>query len=118
MPKLIHSYSGSQLKEYPLEEGELHIGRKPGNDICLDDLTVSGSHALLTISPNDYMEGLVDIHIEDLGSTNGTQVNGRPVRRQFLKHGDVVTIGTHEFTFIDENTLRFEETRIYLPDGR
>lgn len=117
MPKLSHTYAGSLVREYPLSKGELlHIGRKPDNDVCLDDLTVSGRHALITVRPSDYMDNLDDIYIEDLDSTNGTQVNGHLVNRHMLKHGDVIGIGTHEFTLIDENTMRFEETMVYLPE--
>ncbi len=117
MAKLIHRFDGNLVREYVLEQGQsLRIGRKPDNDICLDDLTVSGKHAVITIKPNDYMENLNDIHIEDLGSTNGTMVNGRPVERHLLKHSEVITIGSHEFILMDEDTLRFEETMIYLPE--
>lgn len=116
MPKLVHMYSGTLVKEYTLEHGRLKIGRKPDNDICLDDITVSGQHASLSVQPNSYMDGLDDVYIMDLGSTNGTMVNGRPVSRHLLKHGDIVSVGAHEFTLVDENTLRLEETMIYIPD--
>ena len=117
MPKLSHTYAGSLVKDYPLSTGALlHIGRKPDNDICLDDLTVSGRHALISVRPSEYMENLNDVYLEDLDSTNGTQVNGRVVHRHLLKHGDVISIGTHEFTLIDENTMRFEQTMVYVPE--
>jgi len=116
MSKLIHSQDGVMVEELSLAEGQLRIGRVPGSDIQLDDVTVSGEHALITVSPSVYMEGLLDVHIEDQGSTNGTIVNGRPSKRHMLKHGDIAKIGNHEFAFIDEETRGFETTAVILPE--
>jgi pSer/pThr/pTyr-binding forkhead associated (FHA) protein len=116
MPKLVHSRDGSFLEEFNLEEGSWLIGRRPECDIRLDDETVSGKHALLTVAPSAYMEGLLDVHIEDQGSTNGTTVNGKVIKRHMLKHGEAIKIGGHEFTLIDEETRGFETTTVILPD--
>jgi pSer/pThr/pTyr-binding forkhead associated (FHA) protein len=117
MPKLVHTYDGTFLGEIVLEEGSWLIGRKPDCDIRVDDSTVSGNHALVTVNPSAYMEGLLDVHIEDKGSTNGTIINGKKIKRHMLKHGEVAQIGSHEFTLVDESTRGFETTTVILPDA-
>lgn len=116
MPKLVHSRDGQFLEDITLQEGSWLIGRRPECDIRLDDDTVSGKHALLTVAASVYMEGLLDVHIEDQGSTNGTMVNGKAVKRHMLKHGEVVKVGSHEFALVDESTRGFETTTVVLPD--
>ena len=116
MPKLVHTRDGTFVQEINLDIGSYTIGRRPNCDIQIDDVTVSGQHALVSVSPNEYMEGIFDIHIEDQGSTNGTIINGRRIKRHLFKHGEVAQIGTHELTFIDEGTRAFEETSVLLPD--
>jgi pSer/pThr/pTyr-binding forkhead associated (FHA) protein len=116
MAKLVHSRDGTFIKEYPLKKGEFKIGRRPDCDIILDDTTVSGYHAKITVKPNEFMDGLLDVHVEDSGSTNGTLVNGRGVRRHLLKHGEVVRVGLHDLTLVDEHTRAFEETDFVLPE--
>lgn len=116
MPKLVHSRDGQFIEDIPLQEGSLLIGRRPENDIRLDDETVSGKHAQVTVAPSAYMEGLLDVHVEDLGSTNGTTVNGKAIKRHMLKHGEVVSIGSHEFAMVDEATRGFETTTVILPE--
>lgn len=116
MAKIVHSRDGTFLREYPLKVGKFTIGRRPDSDIVLDDTTVSGRHAQLEVSKNNYMDDLLDIHIEDKGSTNGTQVNGRSIKRHLLKHGEVVRIGLHDLTLVDEQTRGFEQTEVILPD--
>ena len=117
MPKLIHSLEGALLRNYPLSQGKIRFGRRSDNDIQLDDLAVSGRHAIITITESPYMKGLLDCRLEDLGSTNGTLVNGRAIRKPcLLKHMDIVKIGTHELCFIDEKAMDFESTRILIRD--
>jgi hypothetical protein len=74
--------------EYPLaDSGELVIGRSSELDLVLIEDMVSRKHARLTVAPGG-------ITIADLGSTNGTFVNGEKVRRAQLKEGDRILIGT------------------------
>lgn len=116
MPKLVHTREGQFLEDIPLEEGSILIGRRPDCDVRVDDDTVSGKHAMVTIAPSAYMEGLLDVHIEDQGSTNGTTVNGKAIKRHMFKHGEVAKIGSHEFAMVDEATRGFETTTVILPD--
>ena len=117
MAKLVHSHSGTVVREYPLAGGPMRIGRNCENDIQVDDDTVSGDHAELAIKPSQYFEGYHDVWVRDLGSTNGTIVNGERVERRLLKHDDVVEVGTHRFTFVDEQAVGRPRTTRILLDG-
>ena len=118
MAKLLHILEGNIVRDYELVVGELHIGRQKNNDIQVDDLAVSGSHAVIKIRPSVYMEGLYDFVLEDLDSTNGTNVNGKRLTKPYmLKHKDMILIGSHQLQFIDENTLSYETTRYFLRDA-
>ena len=75
------SVAGSPLRTYWLTLSRTTIGRRATNTLVLDDLTVSGEHAVLLV-------GLQDVVIQDLGSRNGTLLNGRPVARALLSDGD------------------------------
>jgi len=102
-PKLILTLDGAVLKEFILNKPSISIGRRHGNEIQLNDLTVSGRHALVTLSSG---EGF----IEDLGSTNGTLVNGNYVNKAMLAHGDVVQIGAHQLTYYRDDKVAYEPT--------
>ena len=95
MSRLIVSIDGAVVKEIALTKARTTLGRRPYNDIVFDNLAVSGEHAVL------IMEGQ-DVSIEDLGSTNGTRVNGETVRRRVLQGADVVTIGKYSLSFVVE----------------
>ena len=74
--------------EYPLQEsGELVIGRSSELDMVLIEDMVSRKHAKISLAPGQ-------VTIADLGSTNGTFVNGEKVKRARLKEGDRILIGT------------------------
>ena len=75
-----------------LDEGEFLIGREEGNAICLDDIHASRRHCRITYSSEEYS-------LEDLGSRNGTHINGLPVSRRVLRQGDYVAIGDSLFLF-------------------
>ena len=89
MAKLILSLDGQFIKEYALTKERTTIGRKPHNDIQIDNLAVSGEHAVIMTILNDSF-------LEDLGSTNGTLVNGQPVKKHFLQSSDTVEIGKYK----------------------
>ena len=110
MAKLILSMDGLVLKEIPLTKERTTIGRKPHNDIQIDNLAVSGEHAAIITILNDSF-------IEDLGSTNGTMVNGKPVKKHFLQNNDVVEIGKHKLKYFNDaptaaTAADFEKTMI------
>jgi pSer/pThr/pTyr-binding forkhead associated (FHA) protein len=110
MAKLILSVDGTVLKEYSLTKERITIGRKPHNDIQVDNLAVSGEHAAIITILNDSF-------IEDLNSTNGTLVNGKPIKKHFLQHNDVIEIGKHKLKYFNDkpvaaDTSDFEKTMI------
>ena len=95
MAKLILSMDGQVLKEIPLSKERITIGRKPQNDVQIDNLAVSGEHAVI-VSIMD------DAFLEDLGSTNGTVVNGKAVKKHFLQDNDVVELGKYKLKYVVE----------------
>jgi pSer/pThr/pTyr-binding forkhead associated (FHA) protein len=115
MAKLILSMDGLTLKEIPLNKERMSIGRKPHNDIQIDNLAISGEHAVVVTILNDAF-------LEDLNSTNGTFVNGRSVKKHFLQNQDVIELGKYRLKFIAEATqgptaqADFEKTMILRPD--
>lgn len=108
--KLILSLNQSVLGEYSLDRERLTVGRKPDNDIQVDNLAVSGKHAAIITILNDSF-------LEDLDSTNGTFVNGKLVKKHALRNGDVITIGKHELRYVNEDASGedFEKTMIIRP---
>ena len=93
MAKLILSLDRSVLREVALDRERITIGRKPQNDIQIENLAVSAEHArIITI--------LGDSFLEDLGSTNGTLVNGAPVKRHLLQANDVIEIGKFKLKYV------------------
>jgi pSer/pThr/pTyr-binding forkhead associated (FHA) protein len=115
MAKLILSMDGLVLKEIPLTKERTTIGRKPHNDIQIDNLAVSGEHAVIVTILNDSF-------LEDLGSTNGTVVNGNPVKKHFLQNNDVVELGKYKLKFIGDaapaaagEKADFEKTMVLRP---
>jgi hypothetical protein len=92
MAKLYYSLDGNSLGEFNLDKERTTIGRRPGNDIHIDNLAVSGDHAVITTIGNDSF-------LEDLGSTNGTLVNSKPVKKHVLHHGDVIEFGKYQLKY-------------------
>ncbi len=116
MPKLLLKHEGVTLNTYNLEKPVTTIGRKSDNDIQLNDAVASSHHAHITISPNEYLEEQLDAKLEDLNSTNGTQVNGCMVKSINLKNGDKIQIGSQYFIYENDDGDNMESTAIYLPD--
>jgi len=95
MAKLTLTFHGNPIGETELSKEYTSIGRKSDNDIQVDNLAVSGHHARIIRIMNDYF-------LEDLESTNGTSVNGSPVRKHALVDGDRIDIGKHQLQFVNE----------------
>ena len=110
MAKLILSLDGQVIKEHDVIKERMTIGRKPHNDIQIDNLAVSGEHAMIMTILNDSF-------LEDLGSTNGTMVNGQPVKKHFLQSEDVVEIGKYKLKYVNDQAgnmtqHEFEKTMV------
>lgn len=104
MPKMIVSIDGVVIKEVQLTKDRTSLGRRPYNDIVIDNLAVSGEHAVLQMSG-------AEVHVEDLNSTNGTYVNGKAVKKQLLQNSDTVEIGKYKIKYVNEaQDAGFEKT--------
>src|SRR5215831_13518498 len=114
MAKLILSMDGLVLKEINLTKERTTIGRKPHNDIQIDNLAVSGEHAVIVTI-------LQDSFLEDLGSTNGTVVNGQSIKKHFLQNNDVIELGKYKLKYVNESpagvakAADFEKTMVLRP---
>ncbi len=93
--KLILSMDGVVLHEYTLNKERMTVGRKPHNDIAIDNLAVSGEHAAIVTILNDSF-------LEDLHSTNGVMVNGVQIKKHFLQNNYVIDIGKYKLKYMNE----------------
>lgn len=108
MPKLVVSLDGVVIKEVQLTKDKTTLGRRPYNDIVIDNLAVSGEHAVLQMVGQE-------VYIEDQNSTNGTYINGRAVKKQLLQHNDTVEIGKYKIKYMVEEGSDYEKTMILKP---
>jgi pSer/pThr/pTyr-binding forkhead associated (FHA) protein len=109
MPKMIVSIDGVVIKEVQLTKDRTTLGRRPYNDIVIDNLAVSGEHAVMQMTGNE-------VHLEDLNSTNGTYINGKAAKKQLLSHNDTVEIGKYKIKFVNEAAAAgFEQTMVIKP---
>jgi pSer/pThr/pTyr-binding forkhead associated (FHA) protein len=97
MPKMIVSIDGVVIREVQVTKDRTSVGRRPYNDVVIDNLAVSGEHAVLQMSGNE-------VYLEDLNSTNGTFVNGKAVKKQLLNDSDMVEIGKYKIKYVNEAT--------------
>jgi pSer/pThr/pTyr-binding forkhead associated (FHA) protein len=102
------SLDGVVIKEVQLTKDKTTLGRRPYNDIVIDNLAVSGEHAVL------QMVG-ADVFIEDLNSTNGTYINGKAIKKQLLTHNDTVEIGKYKIKYLVDEAADYEKTLIMRP---
>ncbi|MDJ0833840.1 MAG: FHA domain-containing protein [Gammaproteobacteria bacterium] len=97
---------------FPLDKTMITIGRGLDNDIVIDEESVSTEHARIELIPNEFMDGLIDIFIEDQGSTNGTFVNDQEVKRQQLHNLDNVRIAWTDFKLVSNKDVRLAKTSV------
>lgn len=121
MAKLIITLDGNLLSEFELTKARITIGRKPHNDIPIDNLAISGEHTAITQVNNEFI-------VEDMGSTNGTLVNDLPITKHTLHHGDEIEIGKYRIKYVNIQELGskieahektepdFEKTMIIRPN--
>ncbi|HWT70960.1 MAG TPA: FHA domain-containing protein [Oxalicibacterium sp.] len=92
MAAIILAKDGTVLQRIPLLKERTTIGRRTYNDIVIDEPGVSAEHAVLLIA-------LGDLYFQDLGSTNGSRINGEPVQKHCLQDGDVIELGRHTMQY-------------------
>lgn len=95
MAKIILTLDNTYLSECPLIKVRTSIGRRPNNEVHLDNLAVSGEHAVIVKMGGDYF-------VEDLESTNGTLVNGEPIKKHLLQHDDVIELGKYRLKYVSD----------------
>lgn len=106
------------IHKFELHGSETTLGREAGCDIVIGDSAVSSHHAKLVKQNNAFFAAYKEVYLEDLGSTNGTFLNERPVvARQRLRSGDIVRIAWNRFKFIDEQEAEMEKTVHMLRAG-
>jgi pSer/pThr/pTyr-binding forkhead associated (FHA) protein len=108
MGKLVVSLDGVVIKEVQITKDKTTLGRRPYNDIVIDNLAVSGEHAVLQMVGSD-------VFIEDLNSTNGTYINGKAIKKQLLQHNDTVEIGKYKIKYLTGDHTDYEKTMIIKP---
>jgi hypothetical protein len=105
MPKLILARGTTLIREYALDERGARIGRGPDNEIRPDDPTISRNHAAVALEEGGAV-------VRDLGSRNGTLVNGEKVAKRLLRHGDIIEVGQHQIRYLSEGVSRAKETMV------
>ncbi len=110
MPKLILSVDNEIVDTVPIEKELVKIGRRSDNDIYLDNLSISGYHSQIKTVLNDCF-------LEDMGSTNGTFVNSKVIKKHALKDGDIIEIGNYRIKYVNHLAAKsanseFEKTHI------
>ena len=96
MPKLVLRFNAAVIKEYTIRKPVVTVGRKPDNDIVVDNPAVSSHHCKISLVGDAF-------YVEDLESTNGTYLNEKRIVKAGLKHNDVIGLATkHALVFVDE----------------
>ena len=110
MAKVLLKFKEAVIREIPLDQDVMTIGRKTDNDIVIDNQAVSGYHARIKKEGNS-------LFIEDASSLNGTFINGQKISKGELHNGDVVLIGVHTLDVI-LGRARDTETKGFAVRGR
>ena len=95
MAKIFVTLDDNLIKVVPLLKERMTLGRRPYNDIVVDNLAVSGEHAALQAIGSEFF-------IEDLSSTNGTYINNKKIKRQILQTGDTIEIGKYAIKYVQD----------------
>ena len=98
MPILVISMEGASLRPVLLVKDRTTMGRRPYNDIVMDNLAVSGEHAV-------FHQVGGDVYLEDLNSTNGTYVNGRAIQKHLLADDDLIEVARYKIRYLVSNDV-------------
>jgi hypothetical protein len=101
--KVILTLGDKVLREVALSKERITIGRRSRNDIVIDDLAISSQHAVIVTVHNDS-------YLEDLNSTNGTQINGQPLKKHFLQDNDVIELADYRMRYIANSHVQTGHT--------
>lgn len=112
MPTLIMQNAAGEARRVDLKPHESSIGRGAHNDIVIDSTQASRVHALIDVEP-------AFVTIRDLGSRNGTFVDGVRIASQVLADGDTIRLGSYEMRFVanDQEFSQIEAPQLLtVPD--
>lgn len=98
MATIILAKDGVALQTFPLSKERTTIGRRTYNDIVIDAPGISAEHAVIVISPHES-------HFEDLESTNGSQLNGQPIKNHLLHDRDLIALATYTIQYCSEEAV-------------
>ncbi|OGQ59985.1 MAG: hypothetical protein A3J24_11425 [Deltaproteobacteria bacterium RIFCSPLOWO2_02_FULL_53_8] len=93
MAKIILSMGDKVLQVLSISKERITIGRRPHNDVVIDDIAISAVHAVIVTTGGESV-------LEDSNSTNGTQVNGQPVKKHFLQNQDVIELAKYNLSYM------------------
>ena len=110
MPKLVVNPGTSLAREFELKPGVYRVGRAAGNDIRIQDASMSGSHAEILVQAGVIM-------IKDLGSTNGIFINGSPVKYGELRPGQSLRLGWVDMMLVGEPSTMKMVAGIPVPNA-
>jgi pSer/pThr/pTyr-binding forkhead associated (FHA) protein len=117
MSTLVQLIDDVVANKFDLNGEQLTIGRHGDNNIQIDDISVSGHHAVIRQQKSDYLDGVVEVFVEDLGSTNGTFLNGNKVEGPTrLSNNDVLRLAWNDFKFVDDSQNALEGTAHILQE--
>jgi len=109
MAKLILTQTGKEDTDLLLEKDRVTLGRRDDNDIMLDDSTVSGLHAIITLDADgNYV-------VADQNSTNGSTVNGKKIGSVQLNSGDILMLGQLRLIFSQSSSVGSDATMVMAP---
>lgn len=97
MPKLLLKFNAAVIKELILDRQTIAIGRKPDNDISINNPAISSNHCKITFEGGGY-------YVEDLDSTNGTYVNEKRIKKCGLHHEDKILLAKHSLVFLEDSS--------------
>jgi len=102
------------INKWEITEEVLILGRSKDCDIQIDDQSVSSKHARIVTEPDPFLDRNKLVFIEDLRSTNGTELNGHPVVKEKLNDGDTLKIGFTQFQFVSNNDNNMDQTAVIV----
>lgn len=106
MVKLVLTFKEVTLEEFPVTTTPVTVGRTPDNDIVIDNTLVSRHHLKIVQEGTQYI-------VEDLGSGNGTLLNGQAIVKEPLRDQDAISIGKHTLVFIHKETPSLEQQQAH-----
>ncbi len=102
------------INKWDISEEVMIIGRAVDCDIQIDDQSVSSKHARILVESEPYMESVQSIYLEDLKSTNGTELNGVKIEKEKLKNNDSIKVGFNLFRFINSESPDLNDTAVII----